>query len=124
VVWLIIHAEGARIEAHGLDLVAHDGESRLDLPADREVRVGRLVPGLDAGGPRLRLLTPTLSREHFILFAHEHRWYLRDDRSTGGTFINGGLVRITQSEVGRELADGDIVHLGAPIGAPWAVFRS
>lgn len=126
--WLIVHPEGAPIEAHGLDLVTYDGEIRLDLPAGGEVRVGRLVPhrqaDLATGGPRLRLLSITLSREHFILFERDHRWWVRDERSTGGTFINGGLVRLTRSEVPHVLADGDIVHLGAPVGAPWAIFRS
>ena len=127
--WLLIHAEGAQIEAHGLDLVAYDGAIRLDLPVGSEVRVGRLVPGRDeaglaTGGPRLRLLSMTLSREHFVLFERDHRWCVRDDRSTGGTYVNGSLVRLTRSEVPHVLADGDIVYLGAPAGAPWAIFRS
>ena len=126
--WLLIHAEGAQIEVHGLDLVAYDGTIRLDLPAGSEVRVGRLVPGrepgLDTGGPRLRLRNPMLSRDHFILFERDHRWWVRDDRSTGGTYVNGSLVRLTRSDVPHALADGDIVHLGAPLGAPWAIFRS
>lgn len=126
--WLLIHGEGAQIEVHGLDLVAYDGTVRLDLPAGSEVRVGRLVPGravgLDAGGPRLRILSMTLSREHFTLFEREQRWWVRDERSTGGTYVNGDLVRLTRSDVPHALADGDILHLGAPIGAPWAIFRS
>lgn len=125
--WLLVHAEGAEVEAHGLELVAHEDELRVNLPAFSEVRVGRLVLGraahLDTGGPRLRILSITLSREHFILFERDHRWYVRDSHSTGGTYLNGNLVRLLSSDPAYALADGDILHLGAPVAAPWAVFR-
>ena len=125
--WLLIHCEAAKIEAHGLDLVACEGEIRVDLPASGEVGVGRLVhgrgAGLDKGGLRLRLGNPTLSRDHFSLFEREQRWYVRDDRSTGGTFINGELVRLTGGAA-HVLVDGDKIHLGAPAYGPWAIFRS
>lgn len=92
---------------------AHDtweGACLIDLenPADhgrfeirgRHMKIGR-VPSCD-----ILIDRPTVSREHATLSVEAGRVYIRDDRSTNGTYVNDEPV------AKAELHDGDCLWLG------------
>jgi predicted component of type VI protein secretion system len=59
----------------------------------------------------VRFEDPHVSRRHAIVAVRGESVRILDDRSTGGTFVNGRAVTVA------ELADGDVVRVGR------AVFR-
>jgi FHA domain len=87
--------------APGRYLALADGEASLLVPLEREVtHLGR---GFTAD---LRLAEQRVSRSHAILVQRGASVRLLDDRSTNGTFVNGGRV------IDSELRDGDMILIG------------
>ncbi len=90
----------------GRYLSIEDGETARLLPLDRPItHIGR---GLVAD---VRFEDSHVSRRHAIVAVRGNAVRILDDRSTGGTFVNGRPVTVA------ELADGDVVRVGR------AVFR-
>lgn len=90
----------------GRYLSIEDGEDRRLLPLSRPItHIGR---GLVAD---VRFEDSHVSRRHAIVAVRGNAVRILDDRSTGGTFVNGRPVMVA------ELADGDVVRVGR------AVFR-
>jgi pSer/pThr/pTyr-binding forkhead associated (FHA) protein len=75
-----------------------------------EFTIGRL-PGLD-----LSLQHNSVSRHQATVWCEEGQYFVRDDQSTNGTFVNN-------RKVSRQvLKDGDVVEFG--LGGPFARFES
>jgi len=90
----------------GRYLSIEDAEGTLLLPLTRPItHIGR---GLVAD---VRFEDTQVSRRHAIVAVRGQAVRILDDRSTGGTFVNGRRVTVA------ELADGDVVRVGR------AVFR-
>ena len=69
--------------------------------------------GLRIGRDRandLTLTDPQISRRHARVWEDGGRYYVRDERSTNGTFVNG--VRITGT---REIGPGDRLRVGSSV---------
>jgi hypothetical protein len=90
----------------GRYLSIEDGDGNRLLPLTRPItHIGR---GLVAD---VRFEDSHVSRRHAIVAVRGSAVRILDDRSTGGTFVNGRPVTVA------ELADGDVVRVGR------AVFR-
>ncbi len=90
----------------GRYLAVEDGDGHRLLPLERPItHVGR---GLVAD---VRLEDPHVSRRHAIVALRGEGARVLDDRSSGGTFVNGRSVTVAH------LADGDVLRFGR------AVFR-
>ena len=90
----------------GRYLSIEDAEGTRLLPLTRPItHIGR---GLVAD---VRFEDSHVSRRHAIVAVRGNAVRILDDRSTGGTFVNGRQVTVA------ELADGDVVRVGR------AVFR-
>jgi EAL domain-containing protein (putative c-di-GMP-specific phosphodiesterase class I) len=77
----------------------------------------RALPCLIGRGENLSLFLPSphVSKLHAIIFEQEGQLFVRDNGSTNGTYVNGGIV-IGQ----RALQDGDLVQFA---DAPFRVTR-
>jgi pSer/pThr/pTyr-binding forkhead associated (FHA) protein len=65
------------------------------------------VLGRDAGA-HLRFDDVTVARRHARLTLAGGRWSIEDMKSSGGTFVNGEIVRTS-----RVLHEGDVIQLAA-----------
>jgi hypothetical protein len=74
------------------------------LRAGRHFRIGRL-PSCD-----LVVRQPTVSRTHAVMYERNGAWYVADDGSTNGTFVN--RLRIDRPV---RLAEADEIRLGASV---------
>jgi hypothetical protein len=54
----------------------------------------------------LRLSAPDVSRQHAVLYSSQGRWFLQDQNSTTGTYLNGRRV---QASI---LSNGDVIRIG------------
>jgi pSer/pThr/pTyr-binding forkhead associated (FHA) protein len=80
------------------------GEEVRLIPLDRPIiHIGR---GLTSD---VRLEDPQVSRRHAIIAQRAGQTRLLDDRSSGGTFLNGREVTVAA------LADGDVLRLGSVV---------
>ena len=82
------------------------------------LRTERVAVGR-AGDADLRFdpdLDRAVSARHALIFRHDGRWYVRDEASRNGTFVNGRSVTGD-----APLNDGDRIEFGA--GGPAAVFH-
>lgn len=77
-----------------------DRGRRFELPSDEPQLIGR-------SSEALPISDQTISRRHAELTPDEGRWYIRDLRSSNGTFVNG--VRVTDR---RLLRIGDQIRTG------------
>ena len=80
-----------------------DKGRRFELPANEPQMIGR-------SSESLPLKDQTISRRHAELTPDDGRWFLRDLKSSNGTFVNG--VRVTDR---RELKPGDQVRTGTTL---------
>jgi pSer/pThr/pTyr-binding forkhead associated (FHA) protein len=96
----------ASVEAQPIaDLVVVDG------PGGRQgtrigLRAGQQKIGRDPERAEILLHDETISREHALIWQQDGSFYLQDENSTAGTFVNGN--RITR----EALNDGDEITLG------------
>jgi hypothetical protein len=82
-------------------LALHDGERELLVAIPEHItHVGRTATS------DLRFDEIHVSRRHAILVRYGHHVRILDDRSSGGTFVNGTRV------VAIDLRDGDVIGLG------------
>ena len=88
----------------GRYLAVEDGDGHRLLPLERPItHVGR---GLVAD---VRLEDPHVSRRHAIVALRGEGARVLDDRSSGGTFVNGRSVTVAH------LADGDVLRFGRAV---------
>ena len=118
---------GQPLVVDSLSLLDH--RTRAQMIHEHDAPAGRYLSIEDAEGNRLLALTRPIthigrglvadvrfedshvSRRHAIVAVRGNAVRILDDRSTGGTFVNGRRVTVA------ELADGDVVRVGR------AVFR-
>lgn len=105
----LIPADGAQ-PGHYLAVEDSDGERFLIPIEDRITHIGR------AATADLRFEDPRVSRRHAILVRYGEHVRMLDDRSSEGTFVNGGRV------VATDLSDGDVVRLG-PVSFSYTIVR-
>jgi hypothetical protein len=88
-----------------VDIQRHSGEERVSLGA-KPLVVGR-VPGTDPD--RLDYLVvnqPTIGRRHAMIEFREFAWFISDQGSVNGTFVNGERIGST----GQRLRHGDRIR--------------
>lgn len=68
---------------------------------NQEIRIGR-----DPLKSNVVIAEPTISKLHCTIFSKENRFFIRDNDSTNGTYINN------QRRTEYEIQDNDIVSLG------------
>lgn len=91
----------ARTAPPGHYLALSDGERELLVPIpERITHVGRTTSS------DLRFDEVHVSRRHAIVARYGHHVRILDDRSSGGTWVNGTRV------VAIDLCDGDVIRLG------------
>lgn len=82
-------------------LALHDGEQEWYLPIpERITHIGRTSTS------DLRFDEVHVSRRHAIVVRYGHHVRVLDDRSSGGTWVNGSRI------VAIDLRDGDMIRLG------------
>ena len=74
---------------------------------DEEVTVGR---GLEN---TIQVPSEKISRTHFSLCLRDSEWFLRDEGSRNGTFVNGGRVEEHKLQGGDEITVGEAVMIFA-----------
>jgi pSer/pThr/pTyr-binding forkhead associated (FHA) protein len=94
---------------HYIAFDSGDGQRLLALDC-RILHLGR------SAGSDVRFEDPHVSRRHAIIVRYGRHVRVLDDRSSGGTFVNG--VRV----IATDLSDGDVVRLG-PIVFTYLVVR-
>ena len=77
-----------------------DKGKKLELPRDEPQQIGR-------SSESLPLTDQTISRRHAELTPDDERWFIRDLKSSNGTFVNG--VRVMEH---RLLESGDQIRCG------------
>jgi hypothetical protein len=93
-------------------LVIADGSASYDLPAGREILIGRVDP-IDGIYPDIDL-TPHdpavgVSRRHATLHEQGGQWFLKDHQSTNYTIVNRQRLNPDQDYL---LDDGDEIRFG------------
>ena len=85
-------------------VVAYRGTEVVSrMPLRSGMTIGR------AAGVDLQLESPSLSRKHAMLQPDAGRWFVVDENSLNGTFLNGRKLAPMQP---AQIASGDIVELG------------
>ncbi|KAF2264831.1 hypothetical protein CC78DRAFT_553343 [Lojkania enalia] len=97
------------------------------------IRVGRYserdnLPEIQASGPSAAAVgfkSKVVSRKHCELWCKDSQWYIKDVKSSSGTFLNH--IRLSQPNVESKpfkLKDGDIIQLGIDFrGGEEMIFR-
>lgn len=100
----------ARDDGVTIEGISRSGDHGGAWLADRWGRLHALAPFSRIGreGPEVRVLGPSVSRRHAILWRTERRWLIEDAGSRNGTRLNGALVGGP-----RPLRHGDVVEFGA-----------
>jgi len=98
------------LPGHYLALADEDGDRHMIPLADKVLHIGRAVTA------DLRFEDPHVSRRHAIICRYGRHVRVLDDRSSGGTFVNG--VRVVACDV----QPGDVVRVG-PIAFTYTVIR-
>ncbi|KAI9091530.1 hypothetical protein DFS34DRAFT_597055 [Phlyctochytrium arcticum] len=76
--------------------------------------IGRQLDKEDAPPTSLKFASKVVSRQHAVIgFAADGKLYLRDTKSSSGTFLNGQRLSPQAQESSRvEVHDGDVIRLG------------
>jgi pSer/pThr/pTyr-binding forkhead associated (FHA) protein len=88
----------------------HDGPGRHLEVAGRQIALDRDILHVGRGlGADLRLDHVSVSRRHAVIVQRREEVRLLDDRSAGGTFVNGRRIFAATLSDGDEIEFGDIV---------------
>jgi pSer/pThr/pTyr-binding forkhead associated (FHA) protein len=87
----------------------------INLPLDSPLVVGR------RGTDCLVIDDPQLSRRHAVLWNQDGTWWIRDEGSLNGTFVNGEAIRETSLQAGALVNFGGTIEFrlemdSAPVG--------
>ena len=78
------------------------------------VKIGRQVSAGDPPLPHNGIFnSPVLSRNHALIFFENGKVYIKDTRSSNGTYLNGNRLSAESTESAiHELHSGDILEFG------------
>ncbi|KAK0167370.1 hypothetical protein PV327_004777 [Microctonus hyperodae] len=86
------------------------------LNLDQAVKIGRSVARTRAAADNAIFDCKVLSRNHALLWYNAGKFYLRDTRSSNGTFVNNQRLSATGFESApKEVCSGDIVQFGVDV---------
>uniref|UniRef100_A0A8R1EB68 FHA domain-containing protein n=1 Tax=Caenorhabditis japonica TaxID=281687 RepID=A0A8R1EB68_CAEJA len=96
-------------------------ERRIKVTTQNEpVKIGRAVARTQATSDNAVFDCKVLSRNHAILWYRDGEFWLKDTKSSNGTFVNNEKLQIDQKATGREtdsrrVYSGDIIQFGVEI---------
>ncbi len=93
-------AVGPAVVAPASLFVIHESGAGQQIPLSGSLTIGR------AGDNAVRLADTAVSRRHAVIRYAQGRWFIQDQGSTVGTFVNGQRVDATA------LSNGDRVRIG------------
>lgn len=88
-------------------------ERRVTL--EQPVKIGRNVYRATPSPTNTIFECRVLSRHHATLYYDKGHFYLVDNRSSNGTFINNNRCSISKEQEPHEVFSGDIVQFGIPV---------
>ncbi|XP_054163484.1 sarcolemmal membrane-associated protein-like [Oppia nitens] len=91
-------------------------ERKVYLEGSTPVKVGRAVARSKPSNDNFVFDCKVLSRNHASLWVDNHKFYLKDTRSSNGTFVNNfRLSPANEESQPREVFSGDIVQFGVDV---------
>ncbi|XP_015592287.1 sarcolemmal membrane-associated protein [Cephus cinctus] len=86
------------------------------LILDQPVKIGRSVARARAAQDNAIFDCKVLSRNHALLWYNAGKFYLKDTKSSNGTFVNNQRLSLSGDESSdREVCSGDIVQFGVDV---------
>ncbi|KAH6569763.1 hypothetical protein BASA50_009757 [Batrachochytrium salamandrivorans] len=90
-----------------------DGQRALTITSDTPTIIGRSVDSSEIISGTLKFTSKVVSRRHAHLVFHDKKVYLRDIKSSSGTFLNDQRLSSQGVESAMmELHSGDVIRLG------------
>ncbi|CDW52149.1 FHA domain containing protein [Trichuris trichiura] len=91
-------------------------QRRACVAADDPVKIGRAVAKVQAAPDNFIFDCKVLSRTHAVVWYEDGSFFIRDTKSSNGTFVNGlRLSKGSEESAPHEVYSGDIVQLGVEI---------
>ncbi|VDO19118.1 unnamed protein product [Heligmosomoides polygyrus] len=92
-------------------------ERRVHVGSDEDpLKIGRAVARLKAAKDNAIFDCKVLSRNHAVLSYRNGAFFLRDTKSSNGTFVNNERLAVTGEESeARQIFTGDIIQFGVEI---------
>ncbi|KHJ41198.1 FHA domain protein [Trichuris suis] len=91
-------------------------QRRACVAADDPVKIGRAVAKVQAAADNFIFDCKVLSRTHAVVWYEDGSFFIRDTKSSNGTFVNGlRLSKGSEESAPHEVYSGDIVQLGVEI---------
>ncbi|KRY74325.1 Sarcolemmal membrane-associated protein [Trichinella pseudospiralis] len=95
---------------------SHPFEQRRVALSDEPVKIGRSLAKLQASNNNFVFDCKVLSRNHALIWYEDGSFYVRDTKSSNGTFINGQrLSKASEESLPKEVFSGDLIQLGVEI---------
>ncbi|KRY43341.1 Sarcolemmal membrane-associated protein [Trichinella spiralis] len=95
---------------------SHPFEHRRVALSDEPVKIGRSLAKLQASSNNFVFDCKVLSRNHALIWYEDGSFYVRDTKSSNGTFINGQrLSKASEESLPKEVFSGDLIQLGVEI---------
>uniref|UniRef100_A0A915ICW6 Sarcolemmal membrane-associated protein n=1 Tax=Romanomermis culicivorax TaxID=13658 RepID=A0A915ICW6_ROMCU len=95
---------------------SHPFEDRRIPFAEEQIKIGRAVAKLKPGSNNAIFDCKVLSRNHAVMWFENGRFFLKDTKSSNGTFVNNQrLSKGTEESTPKEIFSGDIVQFGVEI---------
>ncbi|CAG0915157.1 unnamed protein product [Notodromas monacha] len=90
--------------------------SERTLLLDQSVKIGRSVAKARAASNNAIFDCKVLSRNHALMWYENGKFYLKDVKSSNGTFVNNQrLSKGSEESAPREICSGDIVQFGVDV---------
>uniref|UniRef100_A0A5S6R0W3 FHA domain-containing protein n=1 Tax=Trichuris muris TaxID=70415 RepID=A0A5S6R0W3_TRIMR len=91
-------------------------QRRACVVADDPIKIGRAVAKVQASADNFIFDCKVLSRTHAVLWYEDGSFFIKDTKSSNGTFVNGQrLSKGSEESAPHEVFSGDIVQLGVEI---------
>ncbi|KRX50404.1 Sarcolemmal membrane-associated protein [Trichinella murrelli] len=95
---------------------SHPFEHRRVALSDEPVKIGRSLAKLQASSNNFVFDCKVLSRNHALIWYEDGSFYVKDTKSSNGTFINGQrLSKASEESLPKEVFSGDLIQLGVEI---------
>ncbi|KRZ62790.1 Sarcolemmal membrane-associated protein [Trichinella nativa] len=95
---------------------SHPFEHRRVALCDEPVKIGRSLAKLQASSNNFVFDCKVLSRNHALIWYEDGSFYVKDTKSSNGTFINGQrLSKASEESLPKEVFSGDLIQLGVEI---------
>jgi len=95
--------ESPKISEHILTFVTHEGKA-IEIQVGKKVILGKE----GEVSPDLFTPYPTVSREHLIVEFDNQQWFIMDNKSTNGTYLNGKIIKVGEPYL---IKKGDVINL-------------